>query len=86
MRDKRYYCIAGISYGANFRMLHPATIKEANDAVKSVTSEGKSKQRGSYAKFTPAIQILLYSFNRKIPYTGFYLAQRFRGREHMGEV
>ena len=30
----------------------PATIKDANDAVKSVTSEGKSKRRGSYAKFT----------------------------------
>ena len=30
----------------------PATIKEANEAVKSVTSEGKSKRRGSYAKTT----------------------------------
>ena len=31
--------------------LSPATIKEANKAVKSVTSEGKSKWRGSYANF-----------------------------------
>ena len=34
----------------------PAVIKEANEAVKSVTSEGKSKRRGSYAKFSPEQQ------------------------------
>ena len=34
----------------------PAAIKEANEAVKSVTSEGKSKRRGSYAKFSPEQQ------------------------------
>ena len=33
-----------------------AAIKEANKAVKSVTSEGKSKRRGSYAKFSPEQQ------------------------------
>ena len=31
-------------------------IKEANEAVKSVTSEGKSKPRGGYAKFSPEQQ------------------------------
>ena len=36
--------------------ISPAAIKEANDAVKSVTSEGKSKWRGSYIKFTPEQQ------------------------------
>ena len=35
--------------------ISPATIKEANDAVKSV-SKIKSKPRGSYAKFTPELQ------------------------------
>ena len=34
----------------------PATIRAANEAVKSVTSEGKSKRRGSYAKLAPAKQ------------------------------
>ena len=34
----------------------PAAIKEANEAVKSTTSGNKSKQRGSYAKFTPEQQ------------------------------
>ena len=34
----------------------PAMIKEANEAVKSVTSEGKSKPRGGYAKFSPEQQ------------------------------
>ena len=36
--------------------VNPATIKEANEAVKSVTSEGKSKWRGSFAKFSPEQQ------------------------------
>ena len=33
--------------------LSPAMIKEANEAVRTVTSEGKSKGRGSYAQITP---------------------------------
>ena len=33
----------------------PAVIKEANEAVKSVTSGGK-RRRGSYAKFSPEQQ------------------------------
>ena len=38
--------------GSLLASVSPAMIKEANEAVKSVTSEGKSKQRGSYAKFS----------------------------------
>jgi len=37
----------------------PAPIKEANEAVKSVTNEGKSKQRGSYTKFSTEQQAAL---------------------------
>ena len=40
----------------NGSLVSPAAIKEANEAVKSVTSEGKSKRRGSYAKFSPEQQ------------------------------
>ena len=39
--------------------ISPAMTKEANDAVKSVTREGKSKRRGSYAKFTPEQQAVI---------------------------
>ena len=34
----------------------PAAIKEANEAVRSVTCERKSKRRGSYSKFSPEQQ------------------------------
>ena len=34
----------------------PAAIKDANEAVKSVTCERKSKRRGSYSKFSPEQQ------------------------------
>jgi hypothetical protein len=40
----------------------PAAIKEANDAARSVTSEGKSKRRGSYAKFTPEQQAAIEKY------------------------
>ena len=36
--------------GALSASVSPATIKEANEAVKSMTCERKSKQRGSYTK------------------------------------
>lgn len=42
--------------GALSASVSPAVIKEANEAVKSVTSERKGKRRGSYAKFTPEQQ------------------------------
>ena len=46
--------------------ISPATLKEASDAVKSVTSEGKTKWRVSYAKFTPVVMVASHhSFNRK---------------------
>ena len=39
--------------------LSPAVIKEASEAVSTMTSEGKSNQRGSYAKFTPEQQAVI---------------------------
>ena len=60
-----HYVLASVS---------PAAIKEANKAVKSVTSVGKSKWRGSYVKFSPEQQAAIGKYAphtiaslRKIP-------------------
>ena len=42
--------------------ISPAAIKEANEAVKSVTYERKSKQRGSYSKFSPEQQAAIRKY------------------------
>ena len=40
----------------------PAAIKDANEAVKSVTCERKSKRRGSYSKFSPEQQAAIGTY------------------------
>ena len=45
--------------GSLLASVSPAPIKEANKAEKSVTNDGKSKRRGSYAKFSTEQQAAL---------------------------
>ena len=42
--------------------ISPAAIKEANEAVKRVTCERKSKRRGSYSKFLPEQQAVIRKY------------------------
>ena len=58
---------SGVSFpipcnGSLSASVSPATIKEANKAVKSVTSEGKSKRRGSCAMFSPEQQAAICKY------------------------